>query len=143
MDFDEKLDELKHHVDEVQASVQAAATENRASVKQRIDRAQRDIDEASNQARQDVMKASDATQAKWAQFKADASAKLASTKAKAEHRADALDARIASTEADAAKADAYSAIDFADWAVENARLAMLDAIDARVYADSLAVAAKA
>jgi hypothetical protein len=62
---------------------------------------------------------------------------------KGEHRADALDARIASTEADAAKADAYSAIDFADWAVENARLAMLDAIDARVYADSLAATAKA
>ena len=118
MDFDQKLDELKHHVDEVQASVQAAATENRASVKQRIDRAQRDIDEATNQARQDVMKASDASQSKWAQMKADASAKLASTKAKAEHSADALDARIASTEADAAKADAYSAIDFADWAVD-------------------------
>jgi hypothetical protein len=30
------------------------------------------------------------------------------------------------------------ALDFADWAVDNARLAVLDAIDARVYAEQLA-----
>jgi DNA anti-recombination protein RmuC len=33
------------------------------------------------------------------------------------------------------------ALDFAEWAVDNAQLAMLDAIDARVYADDLAKAA--
>ena len=37
-----------------------------------------------------------------------------------------------------AEADAYAAIDYADWAVENARVAILDAIDARIYADDKA-----
>jgi hypothetical protein len=32
-------------------------------------------------------------------------------------------------------------IDFAAWTVDNARLAVLDAIDARVYADELATTA--
>jgi hypothetical protein len=40
-----------------------------------------------------------------------------------------------------AEADAADALDFAAWAVDNAQLAMLDAIDARVYADDLAKAA--
>ena len=33
---------------------------------------------------------------------------------------------------------AAAAIDYASWTVDNARLAVLDAIDARVYADELA-----
>jgi hypothetical protein len=39
-----------------------------------------------------------------------------------------------------AEADAYAAIDYADWAVENAQVAILDAIDARVSADEKATA---
>jgi hypothetical protein len=35
------------------------------------------------------------------------------------------------------QADATDALDFAEWAVDNAQLAMLDAIDARAYADDL------
>ena len=39
------------------------------------------------------------------------------------------------------EAEAAQALDFADWAVENAQLAMLDAVHARDYADNLAKAA--
>lgn len=34
--------------------------------------------------------------------------------------------------------EASAAIDYAAWAVDNARLAALDALDARAYADELA-----
>ena len=54
--------------------------------------------------------------------------------------ADQVDSDFASSDADMAEADAYAAIDYADWAVENARVAILDAIDARVYADEKAAA---
>jgi hypothetical protein len=40
-----------------------------------------------------------------------------------------------------AEDDAAAAIDYASWTVDNARLAVLDAIDARVYADELATRA--
>jgi hypothetical protein len=48
---------------------------------------------------------------------------------------------MAASDADWAEADAYDAIDYASWAVDNARLAVLDAIDARIYAGERAAAA--
>jgi hypothetical protein len=55
--------------------------------------------------------------------------------------ADQLDAKLAAGQAEGAEADAADAIDFASWTVDNARLAVLDVIDARVYADELATTA--
>src|SRR6478736_6624975 len=50
---------------------------------------------------------------------------------------DSAQAKWAQVKAD----DAAEALDFADWAVENAQLAMLDAIHARAHTDQLAKAA--
>jgi hypothetical protein len=47
-------------------------------------------------------------------------------------------AKDAQRQAGPAAADAADAIDFAAWTVDNARLAVLDAIDARAYADERA-----
>ena len=52
-----------------------------------------------------------------------------------------MDAKVAASDADWAEADSVEALDFADWAVENAQLAMLDAVHARAHADKLAKAA--
>src|SRR6266545_4555545 len=49
-----------------------------------------------------------------------------------------LAAKDAASDADWAENDAADAIDYAAWTVDNARLAVLDAIDARAYADELA-----
>ena len=49
-----------------------------------------------------------------------------------------MDADFATSDADLAEADALDAIDFADWAVENARLAILDAINSRITANEKA-----
>jgi hypothetical protein len=68
----------------------------------------------------------------------DAKTRLDEFKAKAQRRADQVDADFAASDADWAEADAYDAIDYADWAVDSARVAILDAIDARVYADEKA-----
>ena len=73
-----------------------------------------------------------------AQLKADTAAKLDDLDARMDRRADQLDAKVAAGQAEGAEADAAEAIDFAAWTVDNARLAVLDAIDARAYADELA-----
>jgi hypothetical protein len=143
MDFSAKLGELKNHVSEVQTSVEAAADETHDQVKRRIDSAQSDMDKAVSQAKQDAAQASARAESGWAQVKADAAAKVANAKAKADRRADEFDARVAATQADAARADAFAAIDFADWAVESARLTILDAIDARLYAEERAATVRA
>jgi hypothetical protein len=45
---------------------------------------------------------------------------------------------VANEDAAWAEDDAAAAIDYAEWTVDNVRLAVLDAIDARAYADELA-----
>ncbi len=52
-----------------------------------------------------------------------------------------MDAEAAANDADWAEDEAASAIDYAEWTVDNTRLAVLDAIDARAYADERARAA--
>ena len=69
---------------------------------------------------------------------ADAAAKLDEGTAQVEQTRRCLDARGAAVEADWAEADAFDAIDYAEWAIDNARLAVLDAIDCRLRADELA-----
>ncbi len=77
----------------------------------------------------------------WAQLKADATAKRDDVKAKIDKRTRQLDSKAAASEPDWAEAEAADALDFAEWAIDNAQLAMLDAIDARAYADDRAKAA--
>jgi len=71
-------------------------------------------------------------------MKADASAKTDDLQARIDKRAGQIDANLAASDAAWAEDDAAAAIDYATWTVENARLAVLDAIDARAYADELA-----
>ena len=74
----------------------------------------------------------------WAQIRFDAAAKLDDFEARMDRRAGQRDAKLAARQADGAEADAADAIEFAAWTVDHARLAVLDAIDARAYADELA-----
>src|SRR5262245_38736049 len=141
VDFDRQLDELQKHVSEVQTTVKTAAREDHEQLKRRIDKAQSSADQALSEGGQQATQTAQSAEAQWAQMKADAASKMKNFKQKADQRANQLDAKVASNDADWAEADAVSAIDYADWAVENARLAVLDAIDARVYADQrLAIA---
>ena len=98
---------------------------------------------AATDARQDASAAAASAKTKWAQMKADAAAKMDDLQARIDKRADQLDANVAADDAAWAEDDAAAAIDYASWTVDNARLAVLDAIDARVYADELATRAGA
>ena len=138
MDFSSQLDDLQRRAAEAKQAAQAAASEDRDQLRQRIDQAKVEVDQKATDARQDAGAAADDARSKWAQLKADTAAKLDDFDAGMDRRADQLDAKLAASQADGAEADAADAIDFAAWTVDNARLAVLDAIDARVYADELA-----
>ena len=71
-------------------------------------------------------------------MRADAAAKMDDVQAKIDKRTRELDADMAADDAAWAEANAADALDYAEWAVDNAQLVMLDAIDARAYADQLA-----
>ena len=71
-------------------------------------------------------------------MKADAAAKRDDVKAKIDKRNREMDAKAAAKEADWAEDDAAAALDYAAWTLSDARLAVLDAIYARSYADERA-----
>jgi hypothetical protein len=138
MDFSAKLDDLQQRAADAQVAAQAAVSESREQLRQRIDQAKVDMDLAATDARQQVGEAAASARSTWAEMKADAAAKLDDFEAKMDRRADQRDAKLAASQADGAEADAADAIEFAAWTVDNARLAVPDAIDARAYADELA-----
>ena len=88
--------------------------------------------------KQQADEAVDRAQSKWAQMTADAAARREDIKAKIDKRADQLDATAAAPDADWAEEDAADAIDYAVLVVSDAQLAVLDALDARAYADERA-----
>jgi hypothetical protein len=141
MNYSERLDTLQQRVATARAAVQDAARESRDQLKQRIGQAQADVDRAAESARQQADQGADRARSKWVQMRADAAAKREDVKGKIDKRNRELDAKAAASDADWAEADAADALDYADWTVENAQLAILDAIDARAYADQLAKAA--
>src|SRR6266496_4545225 len=141
MDFSTQLDALQQHVADTKSAAQAAASESRDKLRQRIEQAQVDMNLAVNDAQQQAGEAAAGARSKWAQMKADAAAKMDDVKAKIDKRAQQLDARAAASDADRAEGDAADAIDYAEWTVDNARLDELDAIDARDYAEERARAA--
>jgi hypothetical protein len=138
MDYSAKLEDLKAKVDEVVASARAAAAEDHEQLKQRVDQAQAEANKAVADAKQRAGEAADRAESKWAQMKADAAARREDVKAKIDKRADQLDAKAAAKDADWAGDDAADAIDYAIWVVQDAQLAVLDALDARAYADERA-----
>jgi hypothetical protein len=117
--------------------------ESREQLRQRIDQARVDVDLAVKDARQQVGEAAASARSTWAQMKADAAARMDDVDAKMDRRADQHDAKLAARQADGAEADAADAIEFAAWTVDHGRLTVLDAIDARAYADDLARSAGA
>jgi hypothetical protein len=138
MDFSVKLDDLQQRAAHAKAAAQAAVSESREQVRQRIAQAKVDVDLAAKDASQQVGEAAASVRGKWAQMKADAAAKLDDFEARMDRRADQRNAKLAARQADGAEADTADAIEFAAWTVDHAPLAMLDAIDARIYADELA-----
>ncbi len=142
MDFSKQIDELEEHVADIKSSAQAAATESREKLEQRIDKAQADLNTATQTAKQEADTAASGARGKWAQMKTDVAAKVGQTRAKMDKQAARMDADAAAADADWAEADADEAIDFAVWAVDNARVSVLSAIATRAEADQLTSATR-
>jgi len=132
MDFSSQLDGLQHQVADARTGVQVAATESRDQLRQRIDQAQADQNRVATDAQRS---AAAPASSKWKQMRADAAAKMDDVQARIDKRTRQIDADMAATDADMAEADATDAIDYAAWTIDSARLAILDAVDARAYAN--------
>src|SRR6266498_1996160 len=95
MDFSTQLDALQQHVADTKSAAQAAASESRDQLRQRIDQAQVDMNLAVKDAKQQAGEAAASARSKWAQMKTDAAARMDDLQAKIDKRAQQLDARAA------------------------------------------------
>jgi hypothetical protein len=138
MDFSAQLERLQQQANETVASMRSASVESREQLKQRIDQARVDANLALMDVKQQAEQTSDQVQSTWAQMKADASAWMDDIKSKIDKRSEQRDAKAAATDADRAERDAVDSIDYAVLAFYSAQLAVLDALDARAYADERA-----
>ena len=139
MDYSSRFNVLQQQIADAKSSVQAATSESAAQLRRRIDQAQADGDQAAQSPRSGQN--ATGSRNKWDQMRSDASDKMKDIKERIHRRNQQIDADMAATDADFAEADANDAIDYAAWTVDNARLAVLDALEARAYADTQARAA--
>lgn len=138
MDFTERIDVLEQRVLATRSAVKASATESREQLRQRVDQAHADTHQAIRNAQHRADQTTAEVRSKWAQMRADLSAKVEDVKARIDQRNRESDARAAANDADWTETNAADALDFAEWAIVNAELAVLDSIDSRAHADALA-----
>ena len=140
MSISDQIDALQQRAADLKSSFDQSQKETNEQVKERLGQAKADIE-----ARQDAVKAKAGqaaghAQSQWAAMKADAAARQAALRDKIDRKRDEHDAKVAERDAEDAEADAADALDYAAWVVDQAQLAVLDAVDARTWADARAAA---
>ena len=137
---DERLSELKQYLDQIQASLSAARKETHQQLQARMHQVAAAAQSATADAAQKVEESSAEAKSRWSTFKSHLDAKKDEIAHRIDARAKQHDLKHAVRTADLAEYDAIDAIDFAELALHNAYLSVLDALDARLYADELAAA---
>ena len=131
MSISEQVDALQQRTAALKSSAEQAQHETAAQIKARIDQTKADI--AAKQAAEHA-------QSQWKSLKADATARNQALRDRIDRQRDEHDVRKAEQQAEDAEDDAADALDYALWVVDQAQLAVLDAIDARSWADARAAA---
>jgi hypothetical protein len=136
----ENVDALQKQVTHLKDAADQAREETSAQVRTRIEQAKADVAAHEEPARDKAGQAAGRTQSQWQSMKADAAAKMQGLHGRMGRKRDELDAKMAEDDAEGVEEDAVDALDYARWAVGQAELAVLDAIDARTWADERAAA---
>ena len=136
----EYVEALQEQVTHLKISAYEAREESSAQVRARIEQAKADAAADQEPARDKAGQAGGRGHGQWRSMKADAAAKMQGLQGRMDRKRDELDANMAEDDADAAGEDAADALGYARWAVGQAELAVLDAIDARAWAEERAAA---
>jgi hypothetical protein len=138
----EYVDALQEQVTHLKDVADQAREEISAQVRARIEQAKADAAADQERAREGAGQGAGRGQSQWQSVKADAAAKMRGLHGRMGRKRDELDAKVAEDDAEGTGEDALDALDYARWAVGQAELAVLDAIDARTWADERAAASR-
>ncbi|HYV80752.1 MAG TPA: hypothetical protein VE979_21725 [Streptosporangiaceae bacterium] len=136
MTLSEQIDALQAKVADLKSSLDASRHETNEQIKARVASARA----KAKAAEETVHGKADQAQTQWQSFKADTSAKMAELQGRIERKREEHDAKAAEDDAEWAEDNAAAALDYAAWAVDQAEVAVLDAADARAWADARAAA---
>ena len=140
MSISEQVDALQKRAADLKSSADQARQETNEQIKARIDHAKADMAARQSAVKQKSGQAAGRAQSQWQSLKADADAKIKDLQDRIGRKREERDVKKAEKEAESAEQDADDALDYAAWAVDQAQLAVLDAIDARAWADARAAA---
>jgi hypothetical protein len=135
----EYVDNLQEQVSHLKTAMDLARKESSEQVRSRIQQVKADM-AAQEPASERAGHAADRAQGKWQSIRANAAANARDMHDRMGRKRDELDAKSAEQDAEGAEEDALDALSFARWAVGQAEAAVLDAIDARGWADERAAA---
>ena len=138
----EQLADLSVRAKNLETAVMAAQKEGQEKLVSRTAEARASATAAVDKVKQSVKAASDAGSAKWGAMEAKLGADMDALKTRLSEKKRAIDATIAEHEAEDAEVDAGFAIDYAIASIEQARLAVFDAISARLDAEAAKAARK-
>jgi len=140
MTISEQVDALQAKVAELKSSLDASRHETNEQIKARVATARAKAEAAQHTVHGEADQAADHAHTQWQSFKADTSAKMAELQGRIERKREERDAKAAEDDAEWAEDNAAAALDYAAWAVDQAEVAVLDAADARAWADAQAAA---
>jgi hypothetical protein len=138
----EYVDALQEQVTHLKDAADQAREEISAQVRGRIEQAKADVAADQEPARDEAGQAVGRGHGQWRSMKADAAAKMQGLHGRMGRKRDELDAKMAEDDAEGAGEDAVDALGYARWAAAQAEVAVLDAIDARAWADERAAASR-
>jgi hypothetical protein len=140
MSISEQVDALQQRTAALKSSADQARHETAEQIKARINQTKADIAASQDAVKAQAGQASERAQSQWKSLKADAAAKNQALRDRIDRQRDEHDVKKAEQQAEDAEDDAADALDYALWVVDQAQLAVLDAIDARAWADARAAA---
>lgn len=131
----EQLADLSVHAKKAEDAEAKAQKETHDEIMSRWEQARADATATTEKVNQQIQSVNDSVTKDWNARKAKISADMDALKAKVVRKKHELDAKRAEKEADRLASDAGMAIDYAIAAVDQARLAVLDAVASRIEAE--------
>jgi hypothetical protein len=134
----ESLRELADHAENAEKKVEAAENETREKVDATLEASKAAAKARQVEFKEKVVARKAAAASDWEKLQADHNQRLAKIKSNVASKKDAVNRKVAAHRADDAEEYATASVYFARMAIDDAEIATLEAIDARVYAESLA-----
>lgn len=139
----EMLQNLSGHAADAETRVAAAEADASAKLHTAIEKSKADAQARQDRFESNLAKTKADAASDWEKLRADHKNRVGKIKGNIAKKEDAIDRKLAERRADDAEAYAEDMVYFASTAIDDSAVAVLEAIEARAYADSLAESGEA